>query len=138
MRPTLFYRIAAIVNLLFALGHTIGFLTFQPKAPAGQAAVKAMAVLFDEDGTRISYADFYRGFGLTISMVMLLIAGLSWWMGGIAKATPRATVAPGAMVLAYQLGTLVLAILYFPLPAMIFSIAMAALYAIAVTGAARA
>ena len=45
MRAGLFYRIAAVVSLLFAVGHTVGFLTFRPKAAAGQAAMRAMAVV---------------------------------------------------------------------------------------------
>lgn len=138
MRPGLFFRIAAIVNLLFAAGHTIGFLSFRPKAAAGQAAVKAMDVVFSEDGTRFSYANFYKGFGLTITLVMLLIAAWSWWLAGQAKAAPRTTIVPGAALLAYQFGGLVLAFLYFPLPAILFSAALTIIFAIAVAGVARA
>jgi len=138
MRPSLFYRIAAVVNLLFAIGHTIGFLSFRPKAAEGQAAVKAMAVVFSEDGTRFSYANFYKGFGLNVTLMLLLIAAWSWWLARQAKSSPRATVAPGAALLAYQLGGLVLACLYFPLPAILFSAALAIVFAIAVAGAARA
>ena len=138
MRPSLFFRIAAIVNLLFAVGHTAGFLTFQPKAPEGQAAVKAMAVAFSEDGTRFSYADFYTGFGLSCTLAMLLVAVWSWWLGGLARATPRATIVPGTALLAYQAGALVLALLYFPLPPALFLSALLIVYAIAVAGAARA
>jgi len=43
MRPTLLLRIAAIVNLLFAAGHTIGFLSFRPTSTEGQAAAKKSA-----------------------------------------------------------------------------------------------
>ena len=73
MRPSLFLRIAAIVNLLFAVGHTAGFLSFAPKSADGQAAVRAMAIVFSEDGARYSYAGFYRGFGLSCTLAMLLI-----------------------------------------------------------------
>jgi hypothetical protein len=137
MRPSLFFRIAAVVNLLFAAGHTIGFLSFHPKAAEGQAAVKAMAVAFSEDGTRFSYADFYRGFGLTITLAMVLIAVWSWWLGSLAKAAPRATIVPGAALLAYQLGGLVLGVLYFPLPPVLFLAVLSILYAVAVVGAVR-
>lgn len=137
MRPTLFYRIAAIVNLLFAAGHTAGFLSFQPKSAAGQAAVRAMAVAFVADGTRYSYADFYRGFGLNCTLAMLLIAVWSWWLGSLAKATPRATIVPGTALLTYQIGGLVLALLYFPLPPVLFLVVLLAIYAIAVAGAIR-
>ena len=138
MRPSLFYRIAALVSLLFAIGHTAGFLSFRPTSAERQAAVKAMAVMFSEDGTRFSYAGFYQGFGLSCTLAMLLVAIWSWWLGGIAKASPRATICPGAALLAYQIGGLTLALLYFPVPAMLFSALLPILYAIAVIGAARA
>ena len=138
MRPSLFFRIAGIVNLLFAVGHTAGFLSFAPKSADGQAAVRAMAVVFSEDGARYSYAGFYRGFGLSCTLAMLLIAIWCWWLGGLAKTTPRATVTPGLALLAYQVGGLVLAALYFPAPAVVFAAILPILYAIAVVGAVRA
>ena len=138
MHPTLFYRIAAVVNALFAAGHTAGFLSFHPKSAAGQAAIDAMAVVVNEDGTRFSYAGFYLGFGLSCTLAMLLIAVWSWWLGGLARTMPRATIVPGTMLAAYQIGGLALAWLFFPLPAVAFSIVLVALYGLAVFGATRA
>ena len=137
MRPSLFHRIAAVVNLLFAIGHTAGFLTFRPKSAEGQAAIKAMAVVFSEDGTRFSYDGFYTGFGLSCTLAMLLIAIWSWWLGNLARTMPRATIAPGAALMAYQIGGLVLAVLYFPAPAIMFSALLPILYGLALAGAAR-
>jgi len=138
MRAGLFYRIAAVVNLLFAIGHTAGFLTFQPKAAAGQAAMRAMAVVFDEDGTRFSFEGFYKGFGLSCTLAMLLIAAWSWWLGGLAKSNPRATMVPGIALIVYQLGGLALSLFYFPVPAVVFSAVLPILYALAVARAAKA
>jgi len=137
MRPSLFYQIATIVNLLFAVGHTAGFLTFRPKSAEGQAAIKAMAVVFSEDGTRFSYEGFYKGFGLTCTLSMLLIAAWSWWLGSLARSAPRATIVPGTALLIYQIGALVLAMLYFPVPAVVFSALLPILYGLAVVAAAR-
>lgn len=138
MRPSLFFRIAAIVNLLFAVGHTAGFLTFQPKSAEGQAAIRAMAVVFNEDGAHYSYVGFYKGFGLSCTLAMLLIAVWSWWLGGLAKTAPRTTVKPGIALTLYQIGGLVLASLYFPAPAVVFSAVLPILCVIAVVGALRA
>jgi hypothetical protein len=138
MRPSLFYRIAAIVNVLFAIGHTAGFLTFRPKSAEGQAAAKAMAMVFNEDGTRFSYTGFYTGFGLSCTLAMLLIAIWSWWLGSLARTMPRATVMPGAALLAYQIGGLVLSLLYFPVPAVVFSALLPVLYGLAVAAVIRA
>ena len=137
MRPTLLLRIAATVNLLFAAGHTIGFLSFHPSSTAGQAAANALAVVFTEDGSRFSYMGFYKGFGLICTLAMLLIAAWSWWLGELARSTPRATVPPLVMLLLYQLGGLVLAVLYFPVPSVLFSVLLPALYALALIGAVR-
>jgi len=69
MRPSLFYQIATVVNLLFAVGHTAGFLTFRPKSAEGQAAIKAMAVVFSEDGTRFTNDGTGHGMFLSTSGV---------------------------------------------------------------------
>lgn len=42
MTATLPYRIAAGVLLLFAVGHTLGFLTFRPASAEGLAVYDAM------------------------------------------------------------------------------------------------
>jgi len=137
MRPTLFYRIAAILLLLFAAGHTFGFLGFRPTSPEGRAAMDAMATVFTEDGAHFSYAGFYRGFGLFGGLALLLMAVWIWWLGSLARTMPRATITPGIAMLLFQLGNLVLAWLYFPLPPVIFSAVLILVLAVAVGGAAR-
>lgn len=42
MNATLLYRIASVLLLLFAVGHTIGFLNFKPPTPEGVAVRDAM------------------------------------------------------------------------------------------------
>ena len=138
MRPTLLLRIATFVNLLFAAGHTIGVLTFRPVSAEGQAARRALAAVFTEDGSKFSYMGFYKGFGLVCTLAMLLIAGWSWWLGDLAKSAPRTTLPPLVMLVLYQLGGLVLAALYFPLPAIVFSALLPILYGLAMMGAMRA
>lgn len=137
MRPTLFLRIATVVNLLFAVGHTVGFLTFRPVSAEGQAARRALAAVFTEDGSQFSYMGFYQGFGLTCTLAMLLIAGWSWWLGDLARWAPRTTLPPLVMLFLYQLGGLVLAALYFPVPAIAFSALLPILYGLALMGAIR-
>ena len=138
MRPTLFYRIAAILLLLFAAGHTFGFLGFRPTSPEGRAAMDAMATVFSEDGAHFSYAGFYRGFGLYGGMALLLMAVWAWWLGSLARTAPRATIVPGVAMTLFQLGGLVLALLYFPLPPVIFSIVLVLVLGVAVGSAVRA
>jgi hypothetical protein len=104
----LLYRIAAVIFVLFALGHTFGFLGFKPPTAEGMAVRASMErVHFTVAGETFSYGGFYRGFGLTITAYLLFLAFLSWQMGGIANAT----LAWGLAVL--QLVTLVLSWMYF-------------------------
>lgn len=56
MNATLLYRIASILVLLFALGHTVGFLKFKPPTAEGIAVRDAMAnVHFQVRGHDYSY-----------------------------------------------------------------------------------
>jgi len=63
MRATLLYRIASVLLLLFALGHTVGFLKFKPPTAEGVAVRDAMTnVHFQVSGRDYTYGGFYRGF----------------------------------------------------------------------------
>jgi hypothetical protein len=137
MRPTPLYRIAAVLLLLFAAGHTFGFLGFQPASPEGRAAMDAMATVFSENGAQFSYAGFYRGFGLYGGMALLLMAVWAWWLGSLSRTAPRATMVPGIAMMLFQLGGLVLALLYFPLPPAILSAVLVLALGVAVGSAAR-
>jgi len=60
MSATLLYRIASVLLLLFALGHTVGFLKFKPPTAEGVAVRDAMTnVHFQVSGR----GGFYRGLG---------------------------------------------------------------------------
>ncbi len=68
MRPALLYRIASVLFVLFALGHTFGFLSFKPPSAEGLAVRDAMNnVHFQIGGANLSYGSFYTGFGLYVS-----------------------------------------------------------------------
>jgi hypothetical protein len=72
--------------LLFAAGHTFGFLNFDPGTSEGRAVLAAMNnTHFTVDGSTFSYGEFYRGFGLTISAVQLFEAWLAWQLGSMAR-----------------------------------------------------
>lgn len=137
MRPALFYRIAAILSLMFAAGHTIGFLAFRPSSAEGRAAMRAMARGFGENGARFSYAGFYQGFGLYCGLALVLTAVLAWWMGTLAKSSARATIFPAVALALFHFGGFALAMLYFPLPAAIFSALLMLLFGAGAAGAAR-
>jgi hypothetical protein len=85
----LFLRIASVVSLLFATGHLLGSLASW--SPAGETEVlRAMrSYHFDAGGVTRSYADFYLGFGHTISIYLLLQAVLLWLFASLARTEVR-------------------------------------------------
>src|SRR5437867_4443896 len=56
MTATRLFRIAAVLLVIFALGHTAGFLNFKPPTKEGFAVLNAMnSVRFQVGGTSFSY-----------------------------------------------------------------------------------
>jgi hypothetical protein len=85
MTTTLLLRIAAVISLLFATGHSLGGL--KRWSPMGENEVlKAMAtVRFDTMGANRSYLDFFMGFGWSISVALLLQSVLLWQVASLAR-----------------------------------------------------
>jgi hypothetical protein len=122
MTATRLYRVAAIVFVLFAVGHTYGFLSLRAPSPEGRAVYDSMnAVRFELHGRSYSYGDFYRGFGLSCTVSTLLSAFLSWHLGQLARSTPTAAGFMGWAFFILQLPGVVLSFLYFGPPPMVLS-----------------
>jgi hypothetical protein len=111
---TLLYRIAAVLLVLFAAGHTFGFLQFTPPTAEGVAVRDAMNnVHFSAGGATFSYGGFYRGFGLSITVNMLFMALLAWHLGNVARTAPQTIGVLGWGFLVAQLAGLALSFEYF-------------------------
>lgn len=79
MKGSTFYRIATVLLLLFAAGHTVGFLSFKPPTAEGLAVRDAMMdVHFQVKNADLSYGGFYKAFGLSITVNLLFSAFLAW------------------------------------------------------------
>lgn len=124
MSATTLLRIASVVFLLFALGHTFGFLSFKPPTAEGLAVRKAMGdVVFQVGGSNLSYGGFYRGFGLSCTVSMLFSAVLCWQLGALARVHPGAIAGVAWSLFAAQIAGVALSLKYFGLPPAIFSAA---------------
>jgi hypothetical protein len=126
MSSTLFLRFASLVSLLFAVGHTLGGT--QSWSPQGETEVlRAMrSFRFDAEGVSRTYADFYLGFGFTISIYLLLQAVLLWQLAPIARAEPgRVRPLLASLFLASAASAFVSGRFIFAIP-VIFSAAVAA------------
>lgn len=128
MTATLLYRISAFVLVLFAAGHTLGFMKFKAPTSEGVAVQQAMdKVRFQLGSKSFSYGDFYRGFGLFCTAYLLFAAFLAWHMGDMARDTPQAIGALGWVFCGLQVAGIALSWKYFVLPPTIFSAVLAIL-----------
>ena len=82
---TFFLRIAAVISLLFAVGHALGGV--KKWSPMGDNEVlKAMeTVRFDVMGANRSYFDFFIGFGWSLGVFLLLQSVLLWQIASLAR-----------------------------------------------------
>jgi len=83
----LFYRIAAVLILLFAVGHTLGFLQHDPSWGTDSLVASMKSIHFNITGFSRSYWDFFVGFGLYLTVFLLFAAVLAWQLGGVAIET---------------------------------------------------
>jgi len=82
MKPVVFLRIAAGLTLLHAILHTIGGVFGKPLPGAATSAWEAMVGNpFLWQGHVRTYAGFYRGLGLGIT-VALTFEGIAFWFLG--------------------------------------------------------
>jgi hypothetical protein len=117
MSATSLYRIAAVLLVLFAAGHTMGFLGFKPATQEGVAVKEAMEkVHFQIGGSSFTYGGFYVGFGLYATVYLLFSAFLAWHLGGLAARDPQAIGALGWVFFAAQLAGFALSWIYFAAP----------------------
>jgi hypothetical protein len=83
----MFYRIAAVLLLLFAVGHTLGFRQSDPQWGVNALLGSMRSVHFDAQGFTRTYWDFFSAFGLFFSVFLLFAAVLAWLLGGLSAET---------------------------------------------------
>jgi hypothetical protein len=90
MKPRILLRSAAILTLIHAVLHTFGGLLSEPShGPEEIAVLNTMKSLqFDFMGSPRTYWDFYFGFGLFLTVSLLLQAVLLWQLASLAKSDP--------------------------------------------------
>lgn len=87
MRVSVLYRVASVLLLLFALGHTLGFRSTDPQWGVDTLIGSMRSIHFDVQGFNRSYWDFYVGFGLFVSVFLLFAAVLAWQLSGLSAET---------------------------------------------------
>ena len=78
---TVLFRIAAVLIVLFDVGHTAGYPWSDPTWRVDLTSIQSTH--FDVLGTSRTYWDFYVGFGLFVTVFLLLAAVFAWQLGGL-------------------------------------------------------
>ena len=87
MRASIFYRAAAVLLVLFALGHTLGFQQSDPAWGLDQLLASMQSTQFTIQGFTRTYWDFFLGAGFTVGVLYLFAALLAWQFGALPEAT---------------------------------------------------
>jgi hypothetical protein len=87
MKASTFYRIAAVLLLLFALGHTLGFSQSDPNWGVDALLGSMRSTHFDVQGFSRTYWDLFLAAGFSVGVSYLFAAILAWQLGGLPAAT---------------------------------------------------
>jgi hypothetical protein len=110
----LFYRIAAVLFLLFAAGHTAGFLIFRPASAEARAVLEGMQrVHFNFGGSSATWTGFYTGFGLFVSAYLLFSTFLAWRLSYATAAEAALGRTLAGTLFLVQLVNIALCLIYF-------------------------
>ena len=94
MKASIFYRIAALLLLLFAVGHTLGFRQSDPQWGVDALLGLMRSIHFDVQGFNRTYWDLFLAAGFSVGVFYLFAAILAWQLGGLP-----------AVILAHMRGT---------------------------------
>ena len=87
MKASMFYRIAAVLLLLFAVGHTLGFRQSDPEWGVDALLSSMRSIHFDVQGFNRTYWDLFVAAGFSVGIFYLFAAILAWQLGGLPVAT---------------------------------------------------
>src|ERR1035438_6086465 len=90
MKASILYRIAAVLLLLFAVGHTLGFRESDPAWCVDALLGSMRSIHFDVQGFNRTYWDLFVAAGFCLGVFYFFAAILAWQLGGL----PAATLAP--------------------------------------------
>jgi hypothetical protein len=87
MKPSVVYRIAAVLLLLFAVGHTLGFQQSDPSWGVDSLLGLMRSSRFDVQGFSRSYWDLFLAAGFSVGAFYLFSAVLAWQLADLPVAT---------------------------------------------------
>jgi len=87
MKASVFYRIAAVLLMLFAVGHTLGFRQSDPQWGVDALLVSMRSIHFEVQGFNRSYWDLFLAAGFSVGVFYVFAAILAWQLGRVPAAT---------------------------------------------------
>jgi hypothetical protein len=87
MKASTFYRIAAVLLLLFAAGHTLGFRQSDPAWGVDALLASMQSIHFEVQGFTRTYWDLFEAAGFSVGVFYLFAAILAWQLGRLPPAT---------------------------------------------------
>ena len=134
MKSVLFLRIASVLVFVHAILHTVGGVFGKPAPGVASAVAAHMRTQFQVFGVTRSYADFYLGLGLGITIFLTADALLLWILASMAK-TDASRLRPliAVFALAYLAFAANSCLFFFPIPVIAEVLIVACLIAAFVT-----
>ena len=86
MKAATCYRIAAVLLLLFALGHTLGFRQSDPAWKVDALLLSMRTIHFYVLGFQRTYWDLFQAAGFSVGIFYLFAAVLAWQLGSLPAA----------------------------------------------------
>jgi hypothetical protein len=87
MKASVLYRVAGVLLLLFAVGHTLGFRQSDPAWGVDVLLGSMKSIHFDVQGFKRTYWDLFVAAGFSVGVLYLFAAILAWQLGSLPAAT---------------------------------------------------
>jgi hypothetical protein len=87
--PSILYRIASVLLVLFGLGHQLGFRQVDPSWGVDSFIGALKTTEFRVQGMTRTYWDFFSGFGFFVTVFLFFAAILAFQLGGLSKENLR-------------------------------------------------
>jgi hypothetical protein len=124
VKASTFYRIAAGLLALFAIGHTLGFRQVDPRWGADAVVAAMRTIRFDAQGSSRTYWDFFLGAGFFVGAFLVFAAVLAWQLGRLSRETLRLMPVVTWTFAMLFVGVTVLSWMYFFIGPVVFSAAV--------------
>jgi hypothetical protein len=138
VRPSVLYRVASVLLVLFGVAHQLGFRSVDPHWGVDSVIGALKTTQFQVQGMTRTYWDFFSGFGFFITVLLFFAAILAFQLARLSKDTLRSL---GLVTWAFALAFVVIALItwryIFPAP-LAFASLVALCLLLAAWSAARA